>query len=101
LAVIDHRDEQMFPKLQPEEIDRIRGFGKLRHYAPGEPLFVTGDVAPGLFILVRGTVNVVRRDALGHLSPIVDLKAGDRRCLLRQLENPRKHRNGLRVTLWV
>jgi hypothetical protein len=46
LAVIDHRDEQMFPKLQPEEIDRIRGFGKLRHYAPGEPLFVTGDVAP-------------------------------------------------------
>src|ERR1700735_5601995 len=77
LAVIDHRDEQMFPKLQREEIDRIRGFGELRHYAQGEPLFVTGDIAPGLFILVRGKVNVVRRDALGHLSPIVDMEAGE------------------------
>ena len=77
MAVIDHRDERMFPKLTPEEIDRIRQFGELRQYAPGQPLFVTGDIAPGLFVLVRGKVNVVRHDALGHLSPIVDMEAGE------------------------
>ena len=77
MAIIDHRDERMFPKITPEEINRIRQLGELRHYAPGEALFVTGDIAPGLFILVRGKVNVVRHDALGHLSPIVDMEAGE------------------------
>ena len=48
LATIDHGDERMFPKLTPEEIDRIRRFGEVRRYAPDEPLFVTGDIAPGL-----------------------------------------------------
>jgi thioredoxin reductase (NADPH) len=67
----------MFPKLTPEEIDRIRSFGEVRRYAPDEPLFVTGDIAPGLFALIRGRAKVVRRDALGHLAPIVEMEPGD------------------------
>jgi thioredoxin reductase (NADPH) len=67
----------MFPKLTPEEIDRIRRFGEVRRYAPDEPLFVTGDIAPGLFALIRGRAKVVRRDALGHLAPIVEMEQGD------------------------
>jgi signal-transduction protein with cAMP-binding, CBS, and nucleotidyltransferase domain len=58
LAIVDHRDERMFPKLTPEEIDRIRHFGEIRHYAKGESLVVTGEIAPGLFVLVRGKVRV-------------------------------------------
>ena len=77
MAVVDHRDERMFPKFAPEEIDRIRRFGELRQYVAGEKLFVTGDIAPGLFALVRGRVNVVRRDPLGHLAPIVEMEPGD------------------------
>ena len=77
MAIVDHRDARMFPVLVPAENDRIRSFGEVRHYAADAPLFVTGDIAPGLFVLVRGRARVVRHDALGHLSPIVDMEAGD------------------------
>lgn len=72
MATIDNRNEQMFPKLTPNEIDRLRRFGKVRHYAPGEALFVTGSVAPGMYVLIKGSVRVTRRDPLGHSAPIVE-----------------------------
>ena len=77
MATVDHRDERILPKLTPEAIQRMQRFGEVRHYAPGEPLFVTGDIAPGLFALVRGKASVVRRDPLGHLAPIVEMGPGD------------------------
>ncbi|HEY2138174.1 MAG TPA: hypothetical protein VGH49_19975 [Xanthobacteraceae bacterium] len=36
MSTIDNRNEQMFPKLTPNEIDRLRRFGEVRHYAPGD-----------------------------------------------------------------
>jgi thioredoxin reductase (NADPH) len=36
----------MFPKLAPQDIDRLRRFGEVRHYAPGEALFATGESLP-------------------------------------------------------
>jgi thioredoxin reductase (NADPH) len=76
MSTIDSRDEQMFPKLTPHEIDRLRRFGEVRRYAAGEPLFVTGDVAPGMFVLIKGSVRVVRRDPLGHSAPVVEQGPG-------------------------
>src|SRR3981081_2094994 len=58
MATIDTRREQMFPKLEPREIDRLRRFGQVRRYRPGEALFVTGEVAPGMFVLIKGSVRV-------------------------------------------
>src|ERR1700682_506673 len=72
MSTIDTRREQMFPKLEPREIDRLRRFGKVRRYAAGEALFVTGDIAPGMFVLIKGSVRVMRRDPLGHSAPIVE-----------------------------
>jgi thioredoxin reductase (NADPH) len=71
-ADIDIRNEQMFPKLTPQEIDRLRRFGEVRHYAAGEPLFVTGEIASGMYVLIKGSVRVTRRDPLGHSAPIVE-----------------------------
>ena len=48
MSTIDTRREQMFPKLEPREIDRLRRFGEIRRYAAGEALFVTGEIAPGM-----------------------------------------------------
>ncbi len=76
MPAIDTRDKQMFPKLAPQEIDRLRRFGEIRHYAPGEALFVTGDVAPGMYVLIKGSVRVVRRDPLGHSAPVVEQGPG-------------------------
>ena len=76
MSTIDSRDEQMFPKLTPHEIDRLPRFGEGRRYAAGEPLFVTVDVAPGMFVLIKGSVRVTRRDPLGHSAPVVEQGPG-------------------------
>jgi thioredoxin reductase (NADPH) len=76
MPAIDTRDQQMFPKLAPQDIDRLRRFGEVRRYAPGEALFVTGDVAPGMYVLIKGSVRVVRRDPLGHSAPVVEQGPG-------------------------
>ena len=77
MSTIDPRDEHVFPKLTPQEIDRLRRFGEVRRYAPGDALFVTGDVAPGMYVLIKGSVRVTRRDPLGHAAPIVDQGPGE------------------------
>jgi thioredoxin reductase (NADPH) len=77
MSTIDSRREQMFPRLAPHEVDRLRRFGTVRHYHAGEALFVTGEVAPGMYVLIKGSVRVVRRDPLGHRSPILEQEPGE------------------------
>ncbi|MGY2047984.1 FAD-dependent oxidoreductase [Methylobacterium sp. JK268] len=77
MSVIDNRRDQMFPKLSPAEIERLRRFGREQHYAAGDALFVTGDISPGMFILVSGSVEIRRHDPLGHLAPITTQGAGE------------------------
>ena len=77
MSTIDMRREQMFPKLEPREIDRLRRFGEVRRYAAGEALFVTGEIAPGTSVLIKGSVRVTRRDPLGHSAPIVEQGPGE------------------------
>jgi thioredoxin reductase (NADPH) len=77
MSTIDSRREQMFPKLTSQEIGRLRRFGENRHYAPGDALFVTGDIAPGMYVLIKGSVRVTRRDPLGHRAPIVEQGPGE------------------------
>ena len=77
MSTIDTRREQMFPRLTPQEIDRLRRFGEVRHYAAGDALFVTGDIAPGMCVLIKGSVRVTRRDPLGHSAPIMEQGPGE------------------------
>src|ERR1700732_5172905 len=77
MSTIDTRREQMFPKLEPLEIDRLRRFGEVRRYGAGEALFVTGEIAPGMSVLIRGSVRVTRRDPLGHSAPSVEQGPGE------------------------
>jgi len=87
MATIDARRQQMFPKLEPGEIDRLRRFGSIRKYPGGAPLFVTGNAAPGMFILLSGSVRVTRRDLLGHNAPIVEQSPGEFVAEIGQLSN--------------
>jgi thioredoxin reductase (NADPH) len=77
MSTVDRRQEQMFPKLTQPELDRLRRFGEVRRYAAGEALFVTGDIAPGMYVLIKGSVRVTRRDPLGHTAPIVEQGPGE------------------------
>ena len=73
----DPRDERMFPKLTSAEIDRLLRFGQMQRYSKDQPLFVTGEIAPGMFVVKVGRVKMTRRDPLGHLAPIVERGPGD------------------------
>jgi thioredoxin reductase (NADPH) len=69
--VIDTRYEQMFPRLDPAEIDRVRRFGEPRTYGAGERLVASGEVSPGMFVFVSGEVAVTQHSVLGRDQPIV------------------------------
>ena len=85
MVTIDSRREQMFPKLTPVEIDRIRRFGSIQRYARGAFLFKTGEISPGMFVLISGTVTVSWRDGLGHVQPIVEHEPGEFLAEVNQL----------------
>ena len=72
MSTLETRRNQMFPKLLPEEIERLRRFGEVRRFKAGDLLFVTGERSPGMFVLIAGTVAVSSRDGLGHVVPIVE-----------------------------
>lgn len=62
------REHQTFPTLSEREITRIRRFGTVHGYAPGERLLTAGEPAPGMFVILSGTIRVSERDGLGHLA---------------------------------
>jgi thioredoxin reductase (NADPH) len=70
-SVIETRRHQMFPTLAPAEIERLRRFGELRSYRAGEYLARTGEVAPGLSLLLSGEVAILQRDERAPRPPIV------------------------------
>ncbi len=77
MSTFETRRGEMFPKLSPEEIDRLRRFGTVRRYAAGEPLFATGEIRPGMFVLIAGSVTITRHEGLGRVVHIIDEGPGD------------------------
>ena len=76
LSVIDTRREQMFPTLQPFEIERVRRFGEVCSFGVGEPLAKVGVVGRGFAIILAGQVEVTRYDPSGRRIRIVTHGAG-------------------------
>ena len=79
------RRDQMFPVLTQAEIARIQRFGTLRHYASGEKLFAAGEPSPGMFVVLKGSVVMSRRDGLGHVAPLATRGPGHFLAELSQL----------------
>jgi thioredoxin reductase (NADPH) len=69
--VLDTRHDQMFPRLEPAELDRLRRFGEARSYTAGAYLARTGEVSPGMFVILSGEVVVSQRDDLVPHAPII------------------------------
>lgn len=83
---------QSFPKLTPEQIDRIRPESKLRKVKTGELLFEPGDTNLPFFVLLSGAMEIVQPTLRGELE-IVNHVPGEftgeismvsgQRCLVR------------------
>src|SRR5437867_3290740 len=83
--VIETRYAQMFPTLEPPEIERLRRFGERRAYGAGEHLVESGEVSPGMFVVLSGEVSVTQHNALGRDQPIVTHSPGSFMGELAQL----------------
>jgi thioredoxin reductase (NADPH) len=70
-SVIETRFAQMFPTLEPAEVDRLRRFGERRAYAAGDHLVETGEISPGMFVILAGEVSINQHNALGRDQHIV------------------------------
>ena len=69
--LVETRRHQMFPTLAPAEIERLRRFGELRVFQAGDHLVRTGEVSPGMFLILAGEVSITQRDARIVREPIV------------------------------
>jgi thioredoxin reductase (NADPH) len=69
-SVREQRPDQIYPTLDPPDIERVRRFGEVRSFAAGESLVTTGQVAPGLMLILAGKVTVTERDYFGNPKPI-------------------------------
>src|SRR6476659_1728140 len=75
-SIIDTRRHQMFPVLEPMEIERVRRFGKVRSYGAGEALAKVGEKGHGLTVILAGTVDISQHDESGRRDLIVTYGAG-------------------------
>ena len=83
--IMDTRREQMFPTLEPAEIERLRRFGELRSYSAGEALVRVGDAGHGLTIILSGKVDIGQYDEAGRRVPITTHEPGSFMGELAQL----------------
>jgi thioredoxin reductase (NADPH) len=73
---IESRRDQIFPILDASEIDRLRRFGVVRHYRPGEAVTRAGEVGPGMAIMLSGHINIIRHDTAGHEAVMITFGPG-------------------------
>ena len=69
--LIEARFEQMFPTLEPDDIDRLRRFGEVRRYDPGTYVVRTGEASAGMIVVLSGNVAVTQHNILTRDEPIV------------------------------
>ena len=69
--IIETRYDQMFPTLEPAEIERLRHFGETRTYGAGERMVATGEASPGMLVVLSGEVAVTQHNVFGPNQPIV------------------------------
>jgi thioredoxin reductase (NADPH) len=76
-SILDQRRDQIFPRLDPLDIERARRFGDVRSFAAGERLMTAGQVSPGLVVILAGRVAVTAHDQLGIRQEIVTHAQGN------------------------
>jgi thioredoxin reductase (NADPH) len=61
-SVTETRRDQIFLALTPAELERMRRFGEYRRYDAGQALFRIGERGHGLFVILSGSMDLIRDD---------------------------------------
>jgi thioredoxin reductase (NADPH) len=72
MSIIETRNAQMFPTLDPGQVETAKRFasGPPRQFAPGEIVFDIGDRQVPAWLVLKGTIDASRSNALGLETPI-------------------------------
>jgi thioredoxin reductase (NADPH) len=73
---LETRRHQMFPVLEPAQIDRLRRFAEPRSFSDGERLVSAGEAASAMYIIVKGEVVAKQRDDIVKYDPFVTIAPG-------------------------
>jgi thioredoxin reductase (NADPH) len=74
--IYDERREQMFPKLDGAQLERIAAIAEKRGVRAGEVLFEQGQASPDVYVVLSGSIEVVR-PAIGAVDAITTHVAGE------------------------
>ena len=72
MSLIDTRGAQMFPVLDAAQVATAKRFagGAPKRFAPGEIVYDIGDRHAPAWLVLEGSIEVVRRDGLDHMAAI-------------------------------
>jgi thioredoxin reductase (NADPH) len=78
MSVIETRRHQMFPMLDAAQVETTKRFasGPARQFAPGEVVFDVGDRQAPAWLVLKGSIDVARRDGLDREVAITSHHAG-------------------------
>jgi thioredoxin reductase (NADPH) len=78
MRLIEARPHQLFPVLDAAQIETARRFasGPAREFAPGEVVFDVAERHAPAWLVLRGSIDVVRRDALNREAAITTHRVG-------------------------
>jgi thioredoxin reductase (NADPH) len=78
MSVIKTRGHQLFPVLDAGQIDTAKRFasGPAREFAPGEIVYDVAERHVPVWLVLKGSIDVVRRDGLNHEAAITSLGPG-------------------------
>ncbi|HEX2473946.1 MAG TPA: FAD-dependent oxidoreductase, partial [Lacipirellulaceae bacterium] len=78
MSVIETRAHQLFPVLDPAQLETAKRFasGPAQEFAPGAIVFDVGERNIPIWLLLKGSIEVIRRDGLQRESTITTLGVG-------------------------
>ena len=75
IPIFEKRREQALPRLDERQLADLMGFGQRRRYAAGATLFSQGERHVGMFVVLSGSIEIVRQTTDGE-ERLVTYEAG-------------------------
>ena len=78
MTILETRGHQMFPVLDAAQMGTAKRFasGPERNFAPGEIVYDVGERGAPAWLVLKGSIAVVRRDGLNRETALTDLVPG-------------------------
>jgi len=78
MSLADTRFDQLFPVFDPAQVETTRRFasGPARQFSPAEPIYDAGQRNVPSWLVLDGSIEIMRRDGLHRQSSVVSLGVG-------------------------